>query len=39
MLSTLALALGMGFLGSAAAAYVISLRHGLIGAEPRTTHE
>ena len=39
MLSTLALALGTGFLGSAAAAYVISLRHGLIGAEPRITHE
>lgn len=39
MLSTLALALGAGFLGSAAAAYVISSRHGLIGAEPRATNE
>ena len=39
MLSTLALALGTGFIGSAAASYVISLRHGLIEAEPRTRHE
>lgn len=39
LLSTLALALGVGFLGSAAAAYVISTRHGLIGAETRAQHE
>jgi hypothetical protein len=39
LLSTLCLALGTGFLGSAAAAYVISTRHGLIGAEVRAQHE
>lgn len=39
LLSTLCLALGTGFLGSAVAAYVISTRHGLIGAETRAQHE
>lgn len=36
MLSTLALALGAGFLLSAAASYVISMRHGLIAGDAKT---
>jgi hypothetical protein len=39
IISTLALALGVGFIVSAAVSYVISTRHGLIGAEPRAQHE
>lgn len=39
LLSTLSVALGVGFLGSAAAAYVISSRHGLIAGETRAQHE
>ena len=38
MLSTLAMALGVGFLLSAGASYVISARHGLI-ADVKPTHE
>lgn len=39
MLSTLAMALGAGFLLSAGASYLISMRHGLINADARATHE
>jgi hypothetical protein len=39
LLSTLSVALGVGFLSSAAAAYVISSRHGLIAGETRAQHE
>lgn len=39
ILSTLTLALGVGFIVSAAASYIISTRHGLIAAEPRAQHE
>lgn len=39
ILSTLCLALGVGFLASAAAAYVISIKHGLIGTEQKAQHE
>lgn len=39
VISTLALALGGGFITSAAVSYVISTRHGLIGIEPRVQHE
>lgn len=39
LLSTLSVALGVGFLGSAAAAYVISSRHGLLAGETRAQHE
>ncbi len=39
MLSTLALALGAGFLLSAAASYVISMRHGLIAGDAKPSHE
>lgn len=39
MLSTLALALGAGFLLSAAASYVISMRHGLIAVDAKPTHD
>ncbi len=39
IISTLALALGLGFSASAGASYVISTRHGLIGREPRAQHE
>ncbi len=39
VISTLALALGVGFIVSAAVSYLISTRHGLIGAEARAQHE
>ena len=39
VISTLALALGMGFIVSAGVSYLISTRHGLIGAEARAQHE
>jgi hypothetical protein len=39
IISTLALALGLGFVVSAGVSYTISTRHGLIGAEPRAQHE
>lgn len=39
IISTLCIALGVGFLASAAAAYAISLRHGLVKTEARATHE
>lgn len=39
VISTLGLALGVGFIVSAGVSYLISTRHGLIGAETRTQHE
>lgn len=39
IISTLALALGLGFVVSAGVSYTISTRHGLIGSEPRAQHE
>jgi len=39
IISTLTLALGVGFIASAAVSYVIATRHGVIGAEPRAQHE
>jgi hypothetical protein len=39
IISTLALALGLGFVASAGVSYVVSTRHGLIGEEPRAQHE
>lgn len=39
IISTLALALGLGFVASAGVSYTISTRHGLIGAEARAQHE
>ena len=38
IISTLALALGLGFVASAGGSYAISTRHGLIGSEPRAQH-
>jgi hypothetical protein len=39
LLSTLGMALGVGFVLSALASYAISTRHGLIGAQVRAQHE
>jgi hypothetical protein len=39
IISTLAMALGLGFVAAAAISYAISMRHGLIGAEVRAQHE
>lgn len=39
IISTLALALGLGFVASAGVSYTISTRHGLIGGEARAQHE
>lgn len=39
IISTLALALGLGFAGAAAASYFISARHGLIPSQPGVPHE
>jgi len=39
VISTLALALGVGFIVSAGVSYLISTRHGLIDAETRAQHE
>lgn len=39
IISTLALALGVGFAAAAAVSYVISVRHGLIAPQPGVQHE